>query len=716
PYQLWLSAIRWLVLITDVDELEASLLKTILPDIEKLLRRPVADPPEVDGPTGRSLLLTTISNLFYRQSQPLVLLLEDLHWARTESLALLGWLTQMNQSLPLFIATTYRDDETPNLPAELRYMQLLQLKRLDNAEIAALSEAMLGRVGRDPALVTYLQRETEGNAFFLVEVVRTLAEEAGRLAEINQVDLPAHIFPGGMRGLIQRRLERVPEAERPLLRQAAVIGRQLDLKLLNVIAPDVSLDRWLVMGAETAVFDIQDGNWRFAHDKLRDALLLDLTASEQRALHQKAAVAIETVYPHQPQFTAALAYHWQMAGDPTKEAHYTLAAGKHALESCVYKAAAQYLERAILLQQSGMDMASVEQKLGQAYHGLGSYDHAQAHFITALKHYQASEDAQGMAYCLHLLSQTAYALGAYAEAEEMGRRSLRLAQTKADTLGMARAFYSLGTTAYMVGQYKTAREHYQNSLTHAELCDSKWEMGDTLNGLGNVAYELGDYEEAERCYLACLHLSEGIGNRDGVAKAFNNLGLIAERREDYEASWDYHQRSLALKREFGQKRGISISLLNLGVLAFTQQKHDEAATLLQESLDICQEIGDTWGVACCLSNLGDVKRAQGSYDAAYIDLYEAWLTSMSIQAAPLALSVLLSMGELYHDWGDTDKALKLAMFVVEQEVVDDYGRSRARKILDDAEKNVPTDVETAVHAWVRKQSLATIETVFKNHG
>ncbi|MBE2201066.1 MAG: tetratricopeptide repeat protein [Anaerolinea sp.] len=712
PFQLWLPTIRWLALITDIDDLEASLLTTILPDIGELLHRPIADPPEADTHTGRALLLNTISNLFYRQTQPIVLLLEDLHWARPESLALLGWLTQMNQTLPLFIVATYRDDETPHLPAELRYMQLLQLKRLDNKEIAALSEAMLGQAGRSSTLVAYLQRETEGNAFFLVEVARALAEEAGRLAEINQIDLPAHILPGGMRGLIQRRLERVPETERPLLRQAAVLGRQLDLKLLATIAPHVALDRWLVMGQETAVFDIQEGAWRFAHDKLRDALLLDLTAVEQRTLHQQAATAIETVYPHLPQYTNALAYHWQMAGNPAKEAYYTLAAGTHALESCAYQVAAQYFERALQLQQPSVDLAAVEQRLGQAYHGLGRYDQAQTHLITAVKHCQANNDNQGMAYCLYLLSQTAYAIGAYAEAEEMGQRSLRLAQTQANSLGVARAHYSLGNAAYMVGQYSAAREHYENSLTYAQADSNQWEVVEALNGLGNVAYELGDYDEAERRYQDCLTLATTIGNRDGIAKSYNNLGLIAERREDYAAAWEYHQRSLALKREFGQKRGISISLMNLGVIAFAQGKFEEADLLLHESLGICQEIGDTWGVACCLSNLGDVNRALGSYKVAYAQLQEAWLTSLSIQAVPLALSVLLSMGELYAGADDWERALALALFVVAQDVADGYSRLRAEQIEQQARQKLAVDVVTAVAAHTRQYSINTIATLF----
>src|SRR5205823_6549101 len=164
--------------------------------------------------------------------QPMVIILEDLQWAG-ESLGILARLNAMVRDLPLLILGSYRDDERLDLPSTLPVMRLLRLERLDQAAITELSVAMLGDTGRQQEIVNLLQRETEGNVFFLVEVVRALAEEAGQLDRVAQMTLPANIFTGGVARIVQRRLNRIKPANRPLLEIAAVAGRQLDLALLH---------------------------------------------------------------------------------------------------------------------------------------------------------------------------------------------------------------------------------------------------------------------------------------------------------------------------------------------------------------------------------------------------------------------------------------------------------------------------------------------------
>lgn len=119
-------------------------------------------------------------------------LLEDLQWADAESVALLAQvsadLSDPSAALPLLIVASYRDDEAPRLPPALPAMRTLRLDRLDQSRIEALCEAMLGPAGRDGRLIELVARETEGNTYFIVEVLRALAEEAG---------VPAPEPPGG---------------------------------------------------------------------------------------------------------------------------------------------------------------------------------------------------------------------------------------------------------------------------------------------------------------------------------------------------------------------------------------------------------------------------------------------------------------------------------------------------------------------------------------
>lgn len=200
PLQLWRDVLRRLVLTVALDDLAVSVLQALIPDIERLLGRTAPPAPELDSAAARQRLISTITSLFSSQSQCILLILEDLQWAEA-GLEILQQLTRLVPRLPLLIIGSYRNDEKASLVEQLPLMQELPLQRLSPNEMAELSTSMLGEVGENPEVLALLQRETEGNAFFLVEVVRALAEEAGRLSAIGQMRLPQQLFPRGFKRL-----------------------------------------------------------------------------------------------------------------------------------------------------------------------------------------------------------------------------------------------------------------------------------------------------------------------------------------------------------------------------------------------------------------------------------------------------------------------------------------------------------------------------------
>jgi tetratricopeptide (TPR) repeat protein len=387
-YLAWRDTLRQLCLQTELSDLEASVLKAVVSDIEALLERPVQDAPILELLTAQERLLQVIDDIFSRQSQPIVIILEDIHWAGSESIAILKRLTHRVKQLRLLLIASCRSDHGTDLLRNLSDMQLLMLERLSKDKIGDLSASMLGYTSAyREQIIALLNRETEGNIFFIVEVVRALAEEVGQLDRIGTMALPERIFPGGVKQIIQSRLNRVPEAQRAILRFAAAIGRQLDLKILQTIQPD--LNNWLSICADASVIEIQDGQWRFSHDKLREGLEIDLQPQERQALHQWVAVAIEHAYPNSPEQTAALAHHWKIAGNIAKEAHYTYLAGEQALRNNGYQEAVALLKHALVLHE-GLNpqpslRASAEKYLGEAYYALAQINQSRIHLALALK-------------------------------------------------------------------------------------------------------------------------------------------------------------------------------------------------------------------------------------------------------------------------------------------------------------------------------------------
>ncbi len=315
PYHMWRAILRWLCLLTEVDDPSASVLKPLVADVEELLGREVDDPEELDPQAAQQRFFVTVENLFSRLEQPVVVVLEDFHRAMSSGVQLLAQLQQVVGQLPILLVATFRDDERPDLVEEIPGALHLRLDRLGGDSIAELSESMLGEAGKRPEILELLQRETEGNALFLVEVVRALAEEAGGLAAVADAPLPEQISTGGIERILQRRLGRVPRGDRALLRQAAVLGRELDLKLLEALAGGKDLERWLKTCSDAAVLEVHDGHWRLTNERLRERLIHDMAASELREAHRQAAEAIAAVYGDLPQRVAALAHHWREAAD-----------------------------------------------------------------------------------------------------------------------------------------------------------------------------------------------------------------------------------------------------------------------------------------------------------------------------------------------------------------------------------------------------------------
>ena len=340
-YQPFRDVLRGLCLQIDCDDAQASLLTPVVPDLPVLLQRDLPDPPAVDAKTAQERLLRTIDDCFGLVQSPTVVVIEDVQWAGVEVILMLSRLMRSVRRRPLVIIASFRDDEAPWVPSALPAMELVRLTRLDRISVSTLSQSMLGPLGSHPDLIELLLRETEGNAFFMVEVLRTLAEERGMLSEIVSNRLPERVFAGGMRTVLEHRLSRVPAQARPLLLLAAVMGRQLDLRLLRTREP--LLDAWLQTCANVAVLETVNEDWRFSHDKLRERLLEDLSPDQRRQLHQEAAELLQQVRQHGEPDPSLLAYHYREAGIADLAVHYATVAGERALREGAIEKALTYL-------------------------------------------------------------------------------------------------------------------------------------------------------------------------------------------------------------------------------------------------------------------------------------------------------------------------------------------------------------------------------------
>ena len=397
-FHIWRNVLRELALIADVTAEQAGVLKQLVPDIDRVTTTHSTDPPKLEARKSRRRLLESMEQVFFQQGTGVVIVLEDMQWIGDDSLQLLQRLQKGLASSSVLVIGTYRSDEFQSLPDLLPSAQVLRLGRLDHDDISDLSRSMLGRVGESEAVLKFLDQETEGNPFFLVEVVRTLAEESGRLSEIDQGLLPEAVFPTGIQEIVSRRIAKVPEYAIKSLRYAAVAGRQVDEKLLAELSPTLEVDRWLQTCGDAAVMEASGDSWQFAHDKLRGGVVSAIPAAEAPDVYREVAEMIESLYPEAPEHAARLADLWTEAGDEHKQLHYLMAAGDHARFQFAFSDANRSYEiaRDLLIERGDMArVARVWMQMGQSYENAFQFELAQEAYHEGFQLLQQPSAATG---------------------------------------------------------------------------------------------------------------------------------------------------------------------------------------------------------------------------------------------------------------------------------------------------------------------------------
>lgn len=645
PYELWRDVMRRLVINTPMSDLEAGVLRAVVPDIDALLDRPVPPAPALDGRASHQRLILTITDVLMRQPQPLMLLLEDLQWGE-ESLDVLAHLVEFARDKAWLIIGTYRDDEAPDLPEQLSHVRVIKLARLSDDEIGRLSEAMLGEAGKQPFLLDLLKKESEGNTYFLTEVVRVLLEESGGMGEVGRATLPTSIIAGGIQDVIRRRMERVPQWARAALRAAAVAGREIDLKLMGALGVTDS-EAWLIACANAAVIEVVDGEWRFSHDKLRAYLLKQIAQDELPALHRQIAESIEATYPNTPANAERLAGHWRQAGETAKAYRYALMAGEYLI-----RLTAEY-ERAERLLRSALDpeteRARVFALLGEAALRRGQFEIATGHYQIALT--DADPALQVRIY--NGLSEIARQTSQWDASTQYARTALDLARGQNDSVNAALSLSNVGSVFVAKGDYKSAKEVYEQALA---LQEERGDRATVLGNLGIALYGMSQFAAAITVQEESLTLYQEVGNRRGIALTFNRLAAAYFQLGEYDRARAYHEDSLAMMKTIGDPMGVYDSLNNLGMISYVQGDYEKAQLRFEEALRVARHLGDSIRIARVLNNVGASLKEQGRYGDAREHVEEAISINRSRGDERELAYALNSLGDLRVAEGSDDAA------------------------------------------------------------
>jgi tRNA A-37 threonylcarbamoyl transferase component Bud32 len=414
--------------------------------------------PALEGEQARFRLFDSVTTFLKKagQQQPLVLVLEDLHWWDQPSLLLLQFLARELKHSRLLVVGSYRDLDLGRQHPLVQTLGELTRERLSQRLLLqGLSEPDVGRfldiaLGQTPpaALVAAIYRETEGNPFFVTEVVRFLLTEG--CLSLDRTAPWTMAIPQSVREVIGHRLDRLSPECNQVLGIASVVGREFALNVLERVGElsgDQLLEKIEEAMAARVVFEMPRalGRYSFAHALIRETLYDELSMSRRVRLHRQIGTVLERLYADNPEsHLAELAHHFYQAipgGDLDKALAYAVRAGDWAAKRLAFEEAASHYERALQmleLQEPAEGqralVTNLRAKRGAAFANVGMWPDARSALEAALedlapecREQHAEIRAELAMVCFFLVdvpSMRRHAAEALALAEKVGRADL----------------------------------------------------------------------------------------------------------------------------------------------------------------------------------------------------------------------------------------------------------------------------------------------------
>ena len=357
----------------------AAAIAEIVPEIHDKITD-LKSSPSLEPDAARFRLFDSITTFLKNaaQSHPLMLVLDDLHWADRSSLLLLEFLTRELGNTRILLVGCYRDTELSRQHtlaetlAQLSRESIFRrqvLRGLGQDELGTFIEAATG-VQFSLELTGILYAQADGNPFFMTEVIRLLSE-SGELAA-GHVGTPEGLkIPEGVREVIGQRLNRLSELCNQVLTTASIIGREFDFKLLINLIEEITEDRVLEAVEEALASRILEeppgtmDRYQFSHALIQETLAQELSTTRRVRLHARIADALEGLYGDEAEaHTAELAHHYneaQTSTGYTRLVRYSLLAGEQALASYAWDEAITHFERGLAARDitlSGKEAAS----------------------------------------------------------------------------------------------------------------------------------------------------------------------------------------------------------------------------------------------------------------------------------------------------------------------------------------------------------------------
>jgi class 3 adenylate cyclase/predicted ATPase len=616
---------------------------------------------QMDSQIRRRRTFDAIKKLFLRESlnQPLLLIFEDLHWIDSETQGFLDVLSESMASTRILLLVNYRPEYRQEWGQKTYYTQL-RLAPLGREEAEEFLDVLLGTTvgatGQSPLqdLKRFILEKTEGTPFFMEEVVQTLAEEGVLTGErgnyrLAKAPTEIHISPT-VQGVLASRIDRLTPAEKALLQQLAVIGREFPLSLLRQVLPQpedelyrllASLQRKEFLYEQPAFPEVE---YLFKHALTQEVAYGTVLQERRKALHERTAQAMEQLYSaNLEEHYSELAHHYSRSSNTEKVVEYLRLAGQQAMQRSANVEAINYLATALGFLKILPDTLERTQQELTLQIGLGTA-------LMATKGYAALEVGNAYARARELCRQAGDSpqlfpvlrglvhfhlnRGELQSARELGEQLLSLAQGRQDSAFLLEAHYTLALTLFYFGEIVSSREHAEQGIAlydpqqHRFLTFRSGE--DPAVGCLTIAtlalWWLGYPERALQSSRKTLALAQELAHPFSLAWALMSTVWLHQCRREVQATQELAEVILTLANEQGFPTWMAVGAIWRGWALAEKGQTEEGITQMRQGLANFRAMGQEGVLTYPLVLLAETHGRMGQSEEGIKVLAEALAT------------------------------------------------------------------------------------------
>ena len=597
----------------------------------------------------RDRSFNSIAQLFTELTldSPVVLLLDDIHWADSGSLDFIEYLARLEITLPVFILCAARsslDESHPNWAGNFPLSTTITIRSLDLDASRELVSEILRNVSNLPQdLVETIAKNAEGNPFYLEELIKVLIEDGVIVKgdDIWQI-VPQRVtqlrVPATLTGVLQARLDRLPSTENEVLERAAVIGRTFWDTAVAAIhgtepAPELqggeavhsalsSLRRKeLVFSHQPSAFASAE-EFIFKHTILREVTYERVLKAKRKLYHRMAAEwLIQQSGERIDEYLGLIAQHYELAGHTAHAVEFLERAAEKSMRLSAYREALSASERALAILASPADTdhavrARLLLTIGVAHLWLTDHATATARFEECIALARTIQDRGLESKALARLGRVGLEQGRFDQAEKHLQESLAIAQELHDIDITAYTLAQLGYISHYQGKYEQAQRYGEESYEFAKQAGDAIAQTFSLNMLAMISVNIHQFERAHDYHLQAIEICKQAGDRYGFARTYNNLSELIRVQRKYAEAKPYTLEAIKLARELGNRYTLPIMLINLVYSQVGLGELREAYASLNEALQLNLENDSISWVLFSLVGYANILAAEGKRSSA----------------------------------------------------------------------------------------------------